>query len=260
MIIPQSKYLLLNEQKYIFSNQECQEITVEDYLCREFNPIEIDNNVPCEIRLLRYSEDIEGCGYVHIKASRTEIRKLEKNKWIVIAPNKTIATVQCGHNTDNVPILGTYMIEANDVCEVNIGPFKIKSYQNSSPEFKVIALPHLDFTTRFSNQTSNFPSIKLESINLDEFRHIKAALELQTKQLETIPDGVTNYFQNPNVWTIVLYVAITLGFCLFLEELLSKEDVLPTREMTKLPIVHTVIPGRRSSSKLLEVASTLGRS
>ncbi|KAJ3662082.1 hypothetical protein Zmor_006445 [Zophobas morio] len=203
-------YLLLNEQKYIFSNRECQEITVEDYLCREFNPIEIDNNVPCEIRLLRYSEDIEGCEYVHIKASRIEIRWFERNKWIVIALNKTIATVQCGHKTDNVPILGTYMIEANDVCEVNIGRFKIKSYQNSSPEFKVIALPHLDFTTRFSNQTSNFPSIKLESINLDEFRHIKAALELQTKELETIPDGVTNYFQNPNVWRIVLFRSIVL--------------------------------------------------
>ena len=109
-----------------------------------------------------------------------------------------------------------------NACEVNIGFFKIKSYQNSSPEFKVIALPHLDFTTRFSNQTSNFPSIKLESINLDEFQHIKAALELQTKELETIPDGVTNYFQNPNVWTIVLYVAITLGFCLFLGRVVVK--------------------------------------
>ena len=172
--------------------------------------------------MLRYSEDIEGCGYVHIKASRTEIRRLERNKWIVIAPNKTIATVQCRHSTDNVPILGTYMIEANDVREINIGPFKIKSYQNSSPKFKVIALPHLDFTTRLSNQTSKFPSIKLESINLDEFRHIKAALELQTKELETIPDGVTNYFQHPNVWTIVLYVAIILGFSLFLGRVVVK--------------------------------------
>ena len=42
-----------------------------------------------------------------------------------------IKASQCGRNTDNVPILGTYLIEGNNDCEVNIGPFKI-SYQNSS--------------------------------------------------------------------------------------------------------------------------------
>lgn len=211
-IIPHSKYFLLNEQNFALFDLQCQEITSEEFLCRDRHISRITADAPCEVQLLKYTRNITNCLQVQVDISEVKIQQLEKSQWIVVAPNDVVATQKCGNNKDNVLLNGTYVIEISSECEVLVKDTLLKTYQNVKPKFKKIALPELyfDFKLKTTNDVYNPKKLEIASINLDETKNIINALNDQKQELNRIEE-VPIHFNKISFWTIMIYILIAFA-------------------------------------------------
>lgn len=209
-IIPHSKYLLLNEQTYSFSDVKCQKVMSEEYLCQENNIVKIENDIPCEVKLLKYSRNVTNCQYTPVRLSSTKIQKMEDNKWIIVTPQNVVAHQKCGNNQDNIPLNGSYVLELNNQCVVRIEDNVIKTLQNVKPNFKQIKLPKIQFSKSFpKNDSYNIKPLQLETINLDEIKSVHSVLNEQQNKLNNITE-VPVHFHRISFYTILLYIILTI--------------------------------------------------
>lgn len=217
-IIPQSKYLLLNEQRYALTNKHCKEITQEEYICVDAHTTKIEVDVPCEVQLLLYTPNITNCHQVITEISDLKIQKIEKNQYLVIAPNGIVAVQKCAGNKDNIPLNGTYLIELNNNCEIKIKDVLLKTYQSLQPHFKNIELPKVHFNINTVPKTKlNFKTLQLENINANNgLKTIFNAIENQKEKLDNLSDTPV-HFQNISFYTIIIYLIMIFVaiYCLY---------------------------------------------
>lgn len=240
IIIPQSKYLLLNEQSYMFFDTKCQEITSEEFICHETSPTKMEEKeAPCEVQMLKYVTNITNCQQVPVNIKKSKIQKVEKNKWIVVIPKKSVAVRKCGVNKDNIPVKGTFVLELNPDCEVQIEGVQIRSYQNPQNHFKNIELPQLSVENNpIVNSHTELEPLKLDAINLDEIKNVLSTLENQRKNINFISDSPV-HFNNISVWTIIVYlfVIVIIAFALyyFYQKKVKRQNEDQKDQDTRLP-------------------------
>ncbi|XP_066157790.1 uncharacterized protein [Euwallacea fornicatus] len=116
VIIPQSKFLIINEQNHISFDNKCKEIIPGEFICQESNTLQSNEKAPCEVQLLKNSGNLSNCQPVPATLSLVKIQKIGNNKWIVITPRPTLAIQQCGNERTNVFPYGSYLLELNPNC------------------------------------------------------------------------------------------------------------------------------------------------
>lgn len=209
-IIPQSKFLLSNEQSYALTNIGCQEITPDEFLCQQINPTRLKMDSPCEVQILNYANNLTNCKRVPFLLKDAKVQKVEKNQWIIISPINVVAVQKCGKYKDNVPLNGTYLIELNDQCEVRINDNILKTVRNVDPNSNPFRIPRLDFAiNKISDSDLDLKPLEIDSLNLDEFKNIQTALETQRKNLDKINSAPIR-FHSVSAYTILLYAFICL--------------------------------------------------
>ena len=87
-------------------NQQCKEVEAENFICQT-NANKLSNPLPCEVQLLRYSENFENCLQINAHIHRLKIQSIENGKWIVITrqteplpPNSAMETKKTSHLMD----------------------------------------------------------------------------------------------------------------------------------------------------------------
>ena len=223
MILPKNNYLALSDNDFILSNNKCKEISTEEYLCNNMNPTKISHNAPCEVKLLKFSKNIDNCYPIPINIDELQIRKIINEKLIVVAPRPIVAIQQCKNIKDNIPLFGSYIIDLDTMCTINIENHILKTYSNSKVNFKKIDLPKLNLESNLSNKLTSYNpgTFNLNLINTHELLKTQKELEFQKHELNKINDSV--YVSKPSIWTILLYITfITLIVYLIYTKYLSK--------------------------------------
>ena len=212
-IIPSFEYLLLNDISHMLTNQRCQEIISNQYLCEEEVIFEDQQNIPCEVQLLKFSPSSSNCEPNTVKISKTKIKKVERSQWIVVTPSPTVATQQCQGTISRVPLNGTYLLEVNNQCEVKIKNFVLKTFKNFKDNFEPIVLPNIQFLPSSKIEREfEFKDFKLNPIKVKEIDQLHIKLEQQKESLEKLDNPV--YFKQTSVYTIFLYfIVITIILC-----------------------------------------------
>lgn len=238
-IIPHSKFLLLNEQIYAFSDTQCQEVMPEEFLCQETNTVKIQDNVPCEVQLLRYLKNATNCQYVPVSLTNTKIQKIGENKWIVITPESVVAQQKCGNNKDNLPLNGSYVIELNNQCEVQVQDVIIKTFQNLKPKFKHIKLPSIQTPKNFTKNSDFYSKpLEIETINLDDIKKVYSVLNDQKIKMDTI-DEPPIHFHKTSFYTILLYILLTvIIICMLYRQYFRNKVPQLRRNPMEEPQVH----------------------
>lgn len=206
MIIPRSKYLILNEQKYAFSETKCKEVDQDEFICHETNSIFINNEMPCEIQILKFSKNISNCYQIPLRLQSVKIQKLCNNGWIIISPTEVIGTQQCGPIKEHLPLKGTRLVEINSECELQVDNFQLRT-QSTNPNFEEIQIPNLKFDYNFNFTPMNFKPLDLDSINLENLNNIQSKLNLQNSKLDKISEEPI-YYKKLSLWTIFLYITL----------------------------------------------------
>lgn len=209
LIIPQSKYLIMNEQNYFFFDTPCKEIIPEEFICHETNPVKATEDSPCEIQLLKFANNLSNCHVVPVRIEDVKVQKLELNRWIVLTPEVTVAVQKCGKNRENIPLKGSYLLELNPACEIRIKDILIRNFESAKRKFKNIVLPKINFAHPVYKTITDFKPLKLDNINLNEISAVKSALEINKQNINSIKDETIN-FDNINGWTILIYILILL--------------------------------------------------
>lgn len=244
-ILPQSKYLILNEQNYMFSDLKCQELATNEFICHDTSPVKIkeETEAPCEVQMLKYSKNITNCQPIPAEIKNIKIQKIEKNQWILIIPQDIVAVQKCGVNKDNVPLKGTYVLELNLNCEVQIKDVQIRNYQNIINNFKTIDLPKLDINNiQNKNSFTNFKPLKMDAINLDEIKLVQGALETQRKNIKSFSE-VPIHFNNISIWTIILYIILIVLIIYILYYLYNKQLICkPQNEVRPQELPNVRLP------------------
>lgn len=230
IIIPHNKYLILNEHTYALFDNECKEVATEKYICKENSPISITTEPPCEVQMLLYSKHPSNCQAFQTDVPSLKVQKLEREEWLLVSPQETVAVQQCGANKDNIPLQGTYILELNPGCTIQIQNFLIHSYHDSRTKFHNIELPKLTFDVNINPNTIDFQPFQLNSINLEELKNIQNTIALHQQSLQEMSKEPVIHYQKISLWTIFLYIGI---FCLFSLSLYRKIQAQRKRKTTR---------------------------
>lgn len=214
IILPSSKYLILNEHYFSHLERECQEAVQGEFLC-EANPTEIKgSNIPCEIELLKFSEKPKTCNQEMVQVTSPKIQSIENGRWIAVIPERIIGVQQCEEGKESIPLKGTYLIELPHRCRLKLGNTELKTYQDNGEKIKWIRIPNLNVSLPSQKETAKFnhKPAELATIDLDEFKHIQHTLDRQRDSLEETSE-LPIHFHKASFWTILLYALIIIFIC-----------------------------------------------
>lgn len=210
VIIPKSKFLLINEQYYALSNVKCRKMRDEDFICDAINLSPISQSSPCEVQLLQFTNMYHGCQKETVKIQEEKIHRLSTGQWIVIEPETVIATKKCQQEQEKLSLEGSYLVTLAENCQLVLNGTTLTSYPHTEMSPKLVQLPNLK-NGQFQEYTEvKSQPIHFESTDLDDFQQIKADLT----RLENNANGLHEsnvYFHRTSGWTIFLYLIIILA-------------------------------------------------
>lgn len=214
LIIPFKPYLALSDTKYAYMDEECQEIILQEYLCKKTHPLRLKGNEPCEVKLINFEQDTNNCHPFRIPIKSIQIERISDGRWIITTPHKTLATLKCNNEKENVPLYGTYLIEATPFCEIHLEKFILKTHRSSNTLFEEILLPKLKTNMSFAEEDIIFnpPVWNLNVINMKNNQDIKKELEEQRLSLSSLNNISVKRL---SIWTILIYILLILLSLLF---------------------------------------------
>lgn len=94
--------------------------------------------------------------------------------------------------TDNIPLHGTYLVQLNAECEVQLRNYFLKSYTDAPVDFKIINLPHVTISNTFNDNNSTIMPLHLDSINLNNLHKLHDNLDIQNQNLKTLENIIAH--------------------------------------------------------------------
>lgn len=208
MIMPSSKYVIVNENKFALFNEKCKEIITHEFICENMNILPIKQNVQCEIQLINYFNNVTNCKSIPIKLYDTQIRKLENSFWLISTPRLIVAKKYCKENVENIPINGSFLIDlGNSNCKIKVENMYIQQYKNNKMNFKLLNLPEININPKVNEDI--LEPVNMELVNIDSFKDIHDLINNQKERIKDI-NNVT--LRNENKYIYILYCIILIIF------------------------------------------------
>lgn len=205
LIIPTAKYLLIRENSYMFTNEQCLKTKSQLYLCFNQN-FEFTYDDPCEIELLQYKKPYKNC---HIRAveMKFQIKEIENNAWLYYEPKEETGKLQCPEVTRQIEFHGTYLVDLPENCTLQIHGESL-IYDTSKFEEIIESIPGIEMPKiDISDQERKLPvNVTLEDIQLDDITQLKLQLREPLNPEEMLP--ILSH--RISSWTILLYIILLI--------------------------------------------------
>lgn len=204
MILPRSKFLLLNQQTYAFRDQPCQELQNQLYFCKEDMKTNLGHNNPCEVQLINLQKP-GNCVQETVTVAKTSVSKYGSSQYIVVSPQDVKADLKCSNQEKSKILKGTYVITLQPKCQLDVnGQIYTPSQESMEPEHKfympVPELPQLKQSPQI-----NLPELELENVPLHNLETIKSQLQAEKQR---IPKSLHIPIYHTSIWTIIIYFII----------------------------------------------------
>lgn len=212
VVIPQGKFLSINQLHYAYYEEGCQKIMPDLHLCPRKELQTIQEDAPCEIKLLNHNKDASTCRQTEVKIIEPVLNQLDRtNQWILICPKKETIQMFCPEVQDERrKLIGTFL------CKIPPGCRMVVKTQTATNEVKVmkptsepVLFPDLttdEITLPILNLSLHLPDLKLD----DLYKLREKVFELNEQQILTFEE-VAKY---PSFWTIFVYILIAI--CCFI--------------------------------------------
>lgn len=233
VIVPKNKFLSLNELKYGFSNEKCNEIASSQFICHSLATTTIHEDSPCEVQLLRFSNNYNMCMPKIIQLSRTKLQKISENKWIAIFPKEVIATQICNKDESNEALIGSYLITLSERCHLKLNEEIIRVFQNPTTSRKLANLPNLSFNYAYTSEASKtiLEPMHLEHLDLDDLHKIVKVMDKNRERIDSIKTPKLHY-DNISVWTLLLFLVVIPLIAFIVYKMYKKNKVPQSKECT----------------------------
>lgn len=232
VIVPNFKYLIINDKTFGYVNRPCQGITAHEYLCSDIHPENFNDYVPCEVKLLRYEDNIKNCNPVYIDIKSIQIQKVDKNKWIVITNKEIMGLEVCKESQTNILLSGTKLIDLDPKCKLRIGNTTLSDNGNKKIEFQNIPLPNVTPNYKYQVSHKEIALPNLSHINLDKIVKLQEEVNQQRIENSKLLDG-NIYYDRTSIWTILLYIIIGISILAMLAKYLWPIYIKPKRNVNQ---------------------------
>jgi len=207
-IVPSKKFVHVNEFQYVLTNEPCERIVNDQYLCKHKDILKVSNDNPCEVNLLLGNYNFENCKMINMQVSDVKIQKLENNMWLVVTVQPIAMAYQCNQTESNVMLKGNIVLSLEKFCEARIGKHNLKTLQRNVNIIKsVMYIPTLNVDKFLNNvhDVKYLKPLKLSNVNLDELSSIQNDLvNMQHKALRLD----FNYATSTNYYYLIVIAGI----------------------------------------------------
>ena len=96
VIITRNKFLALNQLRYTYTEESCQKVAIDTYLCPKSDLQVIRKDAPCEVKLLHHEKDTSTCQQIEAQIPEPVLNQLDyTDRWIMVLPQKETVQMYC---------------------------------------------------------------------------------------------------------------------------------------------------------------------
>lgn len=222
-IKPTSNYLAINERKFMYTNDQCTELTANEYICDHGEVHLVAKTSPCEVQLLTYSNNYKRCVQTLENTEEFRVIKLVNNQWLLTAPKVTMVKKKCGKDQEIEKLQGTYTLSITKECMVQVEDVILQS-QESLRELKLPKIPELNndhkIIVRTTERYVKFKSIEERGLrNLSNIYTDMEGLRNRVKEIKEV-----QFHHNPlSIWVMIITVIMCAWFAILLRKYLKKK-------------------------------------
>lgn len=242
IIIPETKYVLLNSHTFIELDEPCQQNKNRNFLC-EVEILKDIKSKSCPVQLITYDPE-PMCKTQFISDPDNQVIKIEEtNSWIAVTPTQTTITTECAEQSiKRIQIQGNYLITIPYGCRAKIDSKTLLPKNKEEFQPTPINLPKLKFKLNFKEIKPM--TINLTGIDLSQFVTLKQHIdnfqrEVHSQKLLGLHDEKINWIQYSIPSILCIFIIISLLHC-FLKH---KQKIItvfqtknkPTEEATSKP-------------------------
>lgn len=189
-----------NADKYLTHLDYCTLFEKNSYLCKKTIQCIINKDSICEINLLLRNNNYQNCK-LEIFQQKFDIRKLNDDYYVILAPSEVNVKEKCGEETTNVILYGSYLVDNVINCEYKLENQIIKIYQSKiSGNVKFI-----DYQSKYQNIT------KLNVTSLDKENIVKE-LNVNSDKLSEIHFNQKLHTTN-HIVTFIILIFVIIFLC-----------------------------------------------
>ena len=214
--IPYKPYLALSNTKYAYTDEECLEVQTQNYLCKEAKTAYIEEAPSCAVQLIKHHPNISSYHPFQIILQENQITKIVNGKWLITIPKRQIGITSCQDSENNIPLIGSYLIETSIDCKLRLKSNTLETFKSSRLTFSEVKLPTLNSSSikNIGSIVYDPPSMDLSQANLKATEDIEAKIQEQKKKLQEVTSVV--YVKRTSFWTIFIYILIIVTIIIFI--------------------------------------------
>lgn len=218
-LIPAQPFIAIHGIDFLYIEAECPK-TNSWYLCEDKNNHKALHHPDCVHKIITKQELHPTCELTPVILTRAALEQLDDRHYTISFPVPTKIKTHCGQEQYKT-VQGSFLAIIPYNCYLSAPEFTITNSHDyiKGRALKIMELPHLQ------NQPKNeIPSIKLNSINLENLHDINTKISLQSlMKLDTVADSSLYHTTIP-IYAIVTS-AILLGIVLLCRRVLRKKHL-----------------------------------
>lgn len=206
-IIPKTKFLAISDVSFLEANEKCIEFSNKEFICKNVIKNIIENNVNCELEIIKYSKVIPACNTNQFNLNSPLVYKINTANYIAIIPKALLITETCKEMKNNKNLQpGSYLISIDVDCYIQIKNYKLITRKALPILPSNIEIPNININLNLTHKEINFNDINLKQINTDKLRNLEVLLDIQKSKLDDIK--VQTITGNISIGTIILYLVL----------------------------------------------------
>lgn len=211
VIIPKYPYLLAKSSKYLPVDKPCEEIAVEQFLCKEDDMVPYPEST-CVEQLMRFEDDLTLCKPRTVEVEDIKVQRIGPMNWIVYSRTSHIMTERCHEDVIRRRVLGTYLIITDENCDLYLEDKRLDRRRSSAAETRFKVTPITGLPELKNITSSEELKVNIKGVNLDNLKHLSNIL----KESDLDSENVIIDTQSVSLATVLLYISIILFFIIFI--------------------------------------------
>lgn len=210
VIIPKYPYLLAKGLKYLPVDRPCEEVAVEQFLCKE------DDIVPypeptCVEQLMKFDANLTLCKVHSAEIEDVKIQRIGPMSWIAYTQTSHIMTEKCHEDIIKKQVQGTYIITTDENCDLHLDDIRLDRRRSSTTDTRLKITPILSLPELKNQEASSDDEVKvnIKGVKLDSLKELSTVLKSVSDSKNI--DQPSIHIHSVSLSTIILYVILILS-------------------------------------------------
>lgn len=226
IIVPNYPYLLAKNSKYLPAASPCDEISADEFLCKE------DDLIPypepsCVERLMRFDTDLNICVPIIVEIEDIKIQRIGPLDWIIFSRSSNLMTEKCPSDVTRKQVQGTFLLTINEDCELYLKGNKIDRRRSSAADLRYKVTPIMNLPERrdlLRDLNDSSVKVNIKGSVLGDIKHLNDLLKSASVKSDLLNDeqSVISTTRSLTIPLYIVFLVICISFIIWKYQLFDK--------------------------------------